>query len=112
MLEKVGTLFPYLVMFITLVTLISFCYVFIAANRISDTRVWLALGLVSTFIYCCVCTITVFVGLAAGTWSFKDDSLIKWMGGLTVAEIAGMVTLVLTFFFPGHTPGPLETKKG
>ena len=68
------------------------------SNRIADLRTWLALALTATFIVCCIATLAVIIGTGNGTMQF-DPALLKWLGGATIAEVAGIVLIVFRFFF-------------
>ena len=47
-----------------------------------------------------VCTMAIFFFQGFGVWNFKlDPTLLQWLGGATVGEIAGLLALVYGFLF-------------
>ena len=46
------------------------------------------------------CTVAIFFLQGFGVWGFRlDDTLLQWLGGATVGEIAGLLALVYGFLF-------------
>jgi hypothetical protein len=96
--EQFKLLFPYLLTAAAFLIVTVFSAVFMLSNSISDLRTWLALALTDTFIVCCVATVSLIIGNGNGTMKFAD-SFLKWLGGATIAEVAGIVLIVFRFFF-------------
>lgn len=91
-------LFPYLLTSAAFVVVTVCSAVFMMSNRISDLRTWLALALTATFIVCCIGTLALIIGIGNETMRI-DVSLLRWLGGATIAEVAGIVLIVFQFFF-------------
>ena len=91
-------LFPYVLTSAAFIVVTVFSAVFMMSNKISDLRTWLALALTATFIVCCIASLALIIGLGNGTMQI-DASLLKWLGGATIAEVAGIVLIVYRFFF-------------
>ena len=90
--------FPYALLSVTLIIVTVFSAVFMMSNKINDLRTWLALALTATFIVLCVGTFALIVGHGNGTMTF-DQTFLKYLGGVTIAEVAGIVAIVFNFFF-------------
>jgi hypothetical protein len=90
--------FPYVLTSLAFVVVTLFSAIFMMSNKISDLRTWLALALTATFIVCCIATMALIIGSGNGTMTF-DPSFLKWLGGATIAEVAGIVLIVFRFFF-------------
>jgi len=97
-METFKLLFPYCMIGFALVVVTVFSAIFMLSNKIADLRTWLALSLTATFIACCIATMAVIIGNGNGTMKF-EASLLKWLGGATIAEVAGIVIIVFRFFF-------------
>ena len=91
-------LFPYVLTAVAFLVVTTFSAFFMISNRISDLRTWLALSLTATFIVCCIATLALIIGSGNGTMTF-EPSLLRWLGGATIAEVAGIVLIVYRFFF-------------
>ena len=98
MMQALCQIFPYAMTGFTLIVVTIFSYIFMASNSINDVRVWLALGLTDCFIVACMSTIAVIIGIANKTMVI-EAGLAKCLAGVTVAEIAGLVTIVVKFYF-------------
>jgi hypothetical protein len=104
------TVFPYVLTSFALLVVTIFSADFMMSNKISDLRTWLALALTGTFIVCCVATMSLIIGSGNGTMTF-DPSFLKWLGGATIAEVAGIVLIVFHFFFAaGSSSGAVMPK--
>jgi hypothetical protein len=90
--------FPYALTFLTFIVITGFSAVFMMSNKINDLRTWLALALTGTFIVLCVGTFSLIIGSGNGTMTF-DATFLKYLGGVTIAEVAGIVAIVFNFFF-------------
>jgi hypothetical protein len=97
-MDKFKTLFPYALTSAAFLIVTVFSAVFMLSNKIADLRTWLALALTATFIVCCIATLALIIGTGNGTMTF-DASLLRWLGGATIAEVAGIVLIVYRFFF-------------
>lgn len=60
------TWFPYAMIAFAIVVVTICSWIFMVSNRITDVRVWLALGLTDTFIISCIGSLALIVGLANG----------------------------------------------
>jgi hypothetical protein len=101
-------LFPYFLTSFGLIVVTSFSAYFMMSNKIDDLRTWLALALTATFILCCCTTLSLIIGTANKTMEIDKD-MIKWLGGASIAEVAGIVTIVFNFFFKsGDNTGKVE----
>jgi hypothetical protein len=102
--------FPYALVGVTLAIVAVFSAVFMLSNRISDLRTWLALSLTATFIVLCVGTFALIVAFGGKTMTFEPGFL-NWLGGVTIAEVAGIVGIVFNFFFkPASEAGAVTPK--
>lgn len=90
--------FPYLLTIATFAIVTIYSAVFMLSNKINDLRTWLALALTDTFIVCCVGTLALIIGYGSETMRFQETFL-KYLGGVTIAEVAGIVLIVFNFFF-------------
>jgi hypothetical protein len=91
-------LFPYLLTGAAFLVVTVCSAVFMMSNKIADLRTWLALALTATFIVCCIGTLALIIGI--GNEPMKIDvSLLRWLGGATIAKVAGIVFIVFHFFF-------------
>lgn len=90
--------FPYALTAAAFLVVSTYSAIFMMSNKISDLRTWLALALTATFIVCCVGTLSLIIGYGAGTMNFETGFL-KYLGGVTIAEVAGIVLIVFNFFF-------------
>ena len=97
-MDKFKMLFPYVLTSAAFLIVTVFSAVFMLSNRIADLRTWLALALTATFIVCCIATLALIIGVSNGSMTI-DTSLLQWLGGATIAEVAGIVLIVYRFFF-------------
>ena len=97
-METVKVLFPYVLTASAFIVVTVCSAVFMMSNKIADLRTWLALALTATFIVCCIGTLALIIGIGNETMKI-DPSLLKWLGGTTIAEVAGIVLIVYRFFF-------------
>ena len=78
---------------------------FIASNHISDPRVFIAITLTSLFVLATTTTLAIIF-----LWGAKvldlDKSFMNWLGGATIAEVAGILTIIVNFYFAKPTPTP------
>jgi hypothetical protein len=72
--------------------------VFIASNKISDPKVFIAITLTSLFVLATTSTMAIII-----LWGAKlltlDQAFVKWLGGATVAEVAGILTIIINYYF-------------
>jgi hypothetical protein len=47
---------------------------------------------------CCIGTLALIIGIGNETMKI-DVSLLRWLGGATIAEVAGIVLIAFQFFF-------------
>jgi len=97
-MDNFEKLFPYILTLSAFVVVTVFSAVFMMSNKISDLRTWLALALTDTFIVCCIATMSIIIAAGNKTMSF-EYSFLRWLGGATIAEVAGIVLIVYKFFF-------------
>lgn len=90
--------FPYILTSLAFIIVTFFSAMFMMSNKISDLRTWLALALTGTFIVLCIGTFSLIVANGNGTMTF-DQTFLKYLGGVTIAEVAGIVAIVFNFFF-------------
>ncbi|MEG9437209.1 hypothetical protein JAO29_13705 [Edaphobacter sp. HDX4] len=76
-------------------------WVFIATNRLSTPQQFVGLTMVALFIFVTVATIGLIV-LAAIKAIQLDSGFLKWLGGATVAEVAGICTIIVKAYFGDH----------
>jgi hypothetical protein len=92
------TLFPYILTSLTFVIVTVFSAIFMMTNKINDLRTWLALALTATFIVLCMGTFSLIIANGNRTMTF-DKTFLQYLGGVTIAEVAGIVVIVFNFFF-------------
>lgn len=97
-LNELKIAFPYVLTCAVLVIVTVFSAMFMMSNKISDLRTWLALSLTATYIVLCIGTFSLIIANGGGTMTFQPDFL-QWLGGATIAEVAGIVLIVFRFFF-------------
>jgi hypothetical protein len=90
--------FPYALIAVTLIIVTVFSAVFMMSNKIDDLRTWLALALTATFILLCVGTFSLIIAYGNATMTF-NTTFLQYLGGVTIAEVAGIVVIVFNFFF-------------
>lgn len=102
-------LFPFLLIGFTVFVVTIFSAYFMMSNRINDLRTWLALALTDTFVVCTLTTLALII--AAGTKQMNfEEGFLKWLGGATIAEVAGIVLIVFRFFFANAGSGSVIPK--
>jgi hypothetical protein len=76
---------------------------FMHSNHISDPRVYIAITLTSLFVLATTTTLAIIF-----LWGAKvldlDKTFMNWLGGATVAEVAGILTIIVNFYFAKPTP--------
>ena len=102
--------FPYILTTAAFLVVSIYSAIFMMSNKISDLRTWLALALTGTFIVCCIGTLALIIGYGAGTMTFTTGFL-QWLGGVTIAEVAGIVAIVFNFFFKSPSGAAAVTPK-
>ena len=89
---------PLLVMLVVALIPSGGVMVFIGKNRISDAAVFIALTIVCIFAFVTVCTMGLIVLNAASVIELDKDFM-RWLGGATVGEVAGMLLIVVRYYF-------------
>lgn len=87
------------------VTLSGFGWVFMTSNHINDPKVYVALMLTSLFALATTTTLAIIFLWGAGILSFSEQFM-NWLGGATVAEVAGILIIIVNFYFAQPTPAP------
>jgi hypothetical protein len=78
-------------------------FVFISQNKISDPRDFIALTLTSLFVLATTSTLAIIILWGAKLLAFPD-SFMQWLGGATVAEVAGILTIIINYYFKSVPP--------
>ena len=78
------------------------CAFFIARNHISDPKVFIGITLTSLFVLATTTTLGIIILWGAKVLAF-DASFMNWLGGATVAEVAGILTIIVNFYFKVDT---------
>jgi len=84
------------------------CAFFIARNHISDPKVFIGITLTCLFILATTTTLGIIILWGARILAY-DSSFMNWLGGATVAEVAGILTIIVNFYFKvqiNQVPGP------
>jgi hypothetical protein len=89
------------------------CAFFIARNHISDPKVFIGITLTSLFVLATTTTLGIIILWGARILTF-DATFMNWLGGATVAEVAGILTIIVNFYFkvqtvPPHPPSSVPT---
>jgi hypothetical protein len=83
---------------VVLVILAANGFVFIALNHISDPKDFIALTLTSLFVLTTTSTLAIIILWGAQLLKL-DTAFVKWLGGATVAEVAGILTIIINYYF-------------
>jgi hypothetical protein len=80
------------------------------SNHINDPKVYVALMLTSLFALATTTTLAIIFLWGAGILNFTEQFM-NWLGGATVAEVAGILIIIVNFYFakpaePSQTPQP------
>jgi hypothetical protein len=78
---------------------------FIARNHIHDPRVFIGITLTSLFVLATTTTLGIIILWGAKVLTF-DTSFMNWLGGATVAEVAGILTVIVNFYFKAPITEP------
>jgi len=73
-------------------------FVFIASNKISDPKDFIAITLTSLFVLTTTSTLAIIILWGASLLKL-DLGFVKWLGGATVAEVAGILTIIINYYF-------------
>ena len=73
-------------------------WVFIVQNRIGTPQEFVGLTMVALFMFVTVSTMGLIVLASDGALKL-DPSFLKWLGGVTIAEVAGICTLIVKAYF-------------
>lgn len=76
---------------------------FIARNHIQDPKVFIGITLTSLFVLATTTTLGIIILWGAKVLTF-DTSFMNWLGGATVAEVAGILTIIVNFYFKVQIP--------
>ena len=90
----------YALVIAVLVILAANGFLFIFWNHITDPKVFIAITLVSLFVLATTTTLAIIFLWGAGILKF-ESGFINWLGGATVAEVAGILTIIINFYFAG-----------
>lgn len=102
------TWFPFGLILVIVGVLSVYSFVFMITNKISDPRVFIALGIADVFILSTMSTFAIIIGVATGHFHL-DSGLLKWLGAATVGEVASMLGVILGWYFKGTEPLPPGT---
>jgi hypothetical protein len=73
-------------------------FIFMWTNRINDPKDFIAITLTSLFVLVTTSTMAIIL-----LWGAKvlelDAGFMKWLGGATVAEVAGILTIIVNYYF-------------
>jgi hypothetical protein len=105
-MDKFKLLFPYFLIAFTVIIVTVFSAVFMMLNKIDDLRTWLALALTDTFVICTITTLALIIAAGTNAMTFEAGFL-RWLGGATIAEVAGIVAIVFRFFFTNPSTGKI-----
>jgi hypothetical protein len=98
--------FPYWLALILIVAVLFIltagCAFFIARNHISDPKVFISITLTSLFVLATTTTLGIIILWGAQKLIF-EASFMNWLGGATVAEVAGILTIIVNFYFKVET---------
>jgi hypothetical protein len=78
---------------------------FILRNHIRDPKVFIGMTLTSLFILATTTTLGIIILWGAGVLKY-EASFMNWLGGATVAEVAGILTIIVNFYFKVQTSQP------
>jgi hypothetical protein len=107
-----STWVPIGLIFLTFVVLTIYSFIFISSNKISDPRVFIAIGITDVFILATMCTFAIIMGWGTGSFPKLDEAFMKWLGAATVGEVASMLGIVLGWYFKGTQALPQGTHAG
>jgi hypothetical protein len=84
-----------------LVVLAANGFIFMWFNQIKDPGVFIAITLTSLFVLATTTTFSIIILWGSGQLTL-DVAFVKWLGGATVAEVAGILTIIVNYYFK-HT---------
>lgn len=87
---------------------------FIAKNHIHDPKVFIGITLTCLFVLATTTTLGIIILWGAKVLTF-DAAFMNWLGGATVAEVAGILTIIVNFYFkvqPEPPPQDAELPHG
>jgi hypothetical protein len=90
--------FGYLVMAASVIIPGAGVWSFISRNHLNDPKDFAGLTMITLFIFVTMSTIGLIV-LSASNAIALDVSFLKWLGGATVAEVAGICTIIVKAYF-------------
>jgi hypothetical protein len=100
----------YALIITVLIILAANGFLFIFWNHITDPRVFIAITLMSLFVLTTTTTLAIIFLWGAGVLTFDKD-FVHWLGGATVAEVAGILIIIVNFYFNGQNPKmPAQTQ--
>ena len=95
----------YALIIVVLLILAANGFLFIFWNHISDPKVFIAITLMSLFVLATTTTLAIIFLWGAGVLTFDKDFM-QWLGGATVAEVAGILIIIVNFYFAGSAKTP------
>jgi uncharacterized membrane protein len=72
--------------------------VFVARNKISDPKVYLALLIATLFSFAVVATFGIIIGVGLKRLVL-ETTMFNWLGAATIGEIAGMLYIIIKAYF-------------
>ena len=87
------------------VILTTFGWIFMATNHNNDPKVYIALMLTSLFALATTTTLAIIFLWGAKVLTFSEQFM-NWLGGATIAEVAGILLIIVNFYFNGQNPRP------
>lgn len=88
----------YYLMIVSVVVPTIGAWVFIAQNRLDTPQEFTGMTMVALFMFVTVSTVGLIV-LAASKEIELDPSFLKWLAGATIAEVAGICTIIVKAYF-------------
>ncbi len=88
---------------VVLIILAANGFIFMWTTKATDPGVFIAITLTSLFVLATTTTFAIILLWGSGQLTL-DVAFVKWLGGATVAEVAGILTIIVNFYFAKPTP--------
>jgi hypothetical protein len=90
--------FGYLIMGAAFIMPFVGIWTFISLNKISRPDEFMAVTMMGLFIFVTMSTVGLIVLASSGELNI-DTAFLKWLAGATIAEVAGMCTIIVRAYF-------------
>ncbi|WP_058189460.1 hypothetical protein [Terracidiphilus gabretensis] len=92
---------------VVLIILAANGFIFMWTTKATDPGVFIAITLTSLFVLATTTTFAIILLWGSGQLTL-DVAFVKWLGGATVAEVAGILTIIVNFYFAKPAQAPAQ----